>query len=100
MLKQHQIPYKFEDSEFIIESNFKIILTGLGDNLWILVIDGVDVGNWMNSADKGLKVLLEIVNNVYFGKYKLQRGGILRKKTYLLTDLSSKKNFRVGYLIK
>lgn len=96
----NNIDYKFVDDEFIINSKYKMLFTRADNKLFLLNIEGLDVGNWLNSAEYEMEFLLEIIKNIYFNKYKIVKKGFIKRDLYLITDLKTKKNFKLGKVIK
>lgn len=96
----NNIDYKFVDHEFIINSKYKMLFTRADNKLFLLNIEGLDVGNWLNSAEYEMEFLLEIIKNIYFNKYKIVKKGFINRDLYLIIDLKTKRNFKLGKVIK
>lgn len=94
--KNSNIDYEFADNEFIIKSKYKVLLTCVNNELFLLDIEGVDVGSWLNSAEYEINFLLELISNIYFNKYKIVKKGFVKRNLYLITDTKRKRNFIVG----
>lgn len=97
----NDIGYKFipDEYEFAIETRFNICLRAINSDVWILSVEGLDVGGYLNSAEYELNMLLGVIKNIVRGDYRIVTRGILRKRRQLETDLPSWESFKVGNLV-